>query len=90
MHKKTDQDTDEEIDIDDDGTEEFGESQYNEQNLSMFRAANDSESDHNDSNHQLLEDTTERHGRYVLRELNASTTAFSWLILHSWKCRRGL
>ncbi|KAJ3014263.1 hypothetical protein HKX48_005245 [Thoreauomyces humboldtii] len=37
VHKKTDQDTDEELDIDDDGTEEFGESQYHEGQLDGFR-----------------------------------------------------
>ncbi|TPX58076.1 hypothetical protein PhCBS80983_g03376 [Powellomyces hirtus] len=40
VRKKTDEDTDEEIDIDDDDTEEFGEQQYNEDQLAQFRTAN--------------------------------------------------
>ncbi|TPX62438.1 hypothetical protein SpCBS45565_g07030 [Spizellomyces sp. 'palustris'] len=49
VHKKTDEDTDEEIDIDDDGTGEFGESQYSEQHIRAFREGGDGDGENGDT-----------------------------------------
>ncbi|KAI8819099.1 uncharacterized protein EV422DRAFT_116617 [Fimicolochytrium jonesii] len=41
VRKPAEQDTDEEIDIDDDGTDEFGQTQFGEQHLDPFRSTDD-------------------------------------------------
>ncbi|KAI9207309.1 uncharacterized protein BJ171DRAFT_294977 [Polychytrium aggregatum] len=41
VHKRTDKDIDEDVDIDDDGTQEFGEAQFSEADLGAFRQADE-------------------------------------------------